>query len=231
MEFHKSIFFKEIKAPLNHRDHYDGAVTLYFPTSVLVLFSSFILVLFCFLFFCFVLFRLWSWAKWTEPGADTTKMCLLPVLTFATPLRQGMTPPVWNSLWERHGYGACDQTCKWALAQEKMVGKGEAAGALGWPSCSWVPASSTPPPSILKVKSGSGGRLSFSSGVPAKLLGAGTGWGRWGMRREGDSLCLVESKKKKKLFKGWGHIRDLTVARSSLFSFWIFSKLRSGGER
>jgi len=105
--------------------------------------------------------------------------------------------------------------------QEIKLGEGETAGALGARLASSTPSAFLTPRLISTLQVKPGRRLSFSSGIPAKLLEAEPGWEqRRGKSRQEDSLSLPCEKQKS--VKGLGQMRGRTIARSWLFSFWIF---------
>lgn len=96
----------------------------------------------------------------------------------------------------------------------------------------WVPAWPAPPPlpaSLLGLflpsrKNQAGGFLFLQASLQSSSK-PGQKWRRWSKSKQKGSLLSCE---KQKLVKGL----DQTVARSSVFSFWIFINiLRSGGER
>lgn len=109
-----------------------------------------------------------------------------------------------------------------------MLDEEEAAGVLEWLGTSLASSTTSPcltPGLVSTLKEKSGRRLSFSSGIPVKLFEAGS---EMGTMRQEQTEGLSLSCEKQKLVKGL----DQTVARSSVFSFWIFINiLRSGGER
>lgn len=192
----------ENKTPCNHGDHYERAITLYFPNSVL-----------------FEFFGAGVGAGWLVAFGDGWEDA--------------------NRTWGGHHkdvFAPCFNSSnphsgkEWLLQFEIHWEKGMATVPLielvtEWSHRKWCwvrvrfrPTTSrflTPGlVSPLKVKSGRR-RLSVSSGLPAKLLEAGSVVGT--MKHE-QTLCLVKS-------KSLGQIRDLTAARSSLFSFWRFSNI------
>lgn len=121
-----------------------------------------------------------------------------------------MTSPVWESLGERHGYSAFDWTCNWVIPQEMMLGEGE------------VPPHHLPRPYSWACLSPQGKIRQEEAFCffrpPCKALRSRVSGGddeAWTDKR---TLCLVKS-------KSLGQIGDRTAARSSLFSFWIFSNI------
>lgn len=165
---------------------------------------------------------------WLQPGAYITKMCFLPVWTLLTLTQARNDFSSLKFTVRRHGYHASDQTCNGGIRQEMMLDEEEAGGALGWLGTSLASSTTSPcltPGLVSTLKEKSGRRLSFSSGIPAKLFQAGSEMGTMRQEQiEGPSLSC----EKQKLVAGL----DQIVARSCVFSFWIFINiLRSGGER